>query len=104
MEDVTSGFNIGTNISLHPQVQRVDGRVVQRLSLRRGAPNDAYNTLYNFGRLLHEMAYRGAWRPVLEFLAAAIARQNSIRDYIDGGDRIVAMQRRVAYGATSPRP
>ena len=24
--------------------------------------------LYAFGRLLHEMAYRGAWRPVLEFL------------------------------------
>ena len=40
--------------------------------------------LYAFGRLLHEMAYRGAWRPVLEFLAAAIARQSSIRDYIDG--------------------
>ena len=30
------------------------------------------------------MAYRGAWRPVLEFLAAAIARQSSIRDYIEG--------------------
>ena len=30
------------------------------------------------------MAYRGAWRPVLEFLAAAIARQSGIRDYIDG--------------------
>ena len=29
------------------------------------------------------MAYRGAWRPVLEFLAAAIARQSSIRDYIE---------------------
>ena len=40
--------------------------------------------LYAFGRLLHEMAYRGAWRPVLEFLAAAIARQSSIRDYIAG--------------------
>jgi len=40
--------------------------------------------LYALGRLLHEMAYRGAWRPVLEFLAAAIARQSGIRDYIDG--------------------
>ena len=40
--------------------------------------------LHAFGRLLHGMAYRGAWRPVLEFLAAAIARQSSIRDYIDG--------------------
>ena len=40
--------------------------------------------LYALGRLLHEMAYRGAWRPVLEFLAGAIAGQSSIRDYIDG--------------------
>ena len=37
-----------------------------------------------FGRLVHEMAYRGAWRPVLEFLSDAIAGQTSIRDYIDG--------------------
>ena len=43
---------------------------------------------YTFGRLVHEMAYRGAWRPVLEFLSAAIARQTSIRDYIDG-ERVV---------------
>ena len=40
--------------------------------------------LYACGRLVHEMAYRGAWRPVVEFLAAAIAGQSSIRDYIDG--------------------
>ena len=40
--------------------------------------------LYAFGRLVHEMAYRGAWRPVLEFLSAAIARQTSIRDYVAG--------------------
>ena len=40
--------------------------------------------LFTFERLVHEMAYRGAWRPVLEFLAAAIARQTSIRDYMDG--------------------
>ena len=40
--------------------------------------------LHTFGRLVHEMAYRGAWRPVLEFLSAAIAGQTSIRDYIDG--------------------
>ena len=30
------------------------------------------------------MAYRGAWRPVLEFLSDEIAGQTSIRDYIDG--------------------
>ena len=40
--------------------------------------------LFTFERLVHEMAYRGTWRPVLEFLAAAIARQTSIRDYMDG--------------------
>ena len=40
--------------------------------------------LHTFGRLVHEMAYRGVWQPVLEFLSAAIARQSSIRDYIDG--------------------
>ena len=40
--------------------------------------------LHTFRRLVHEMAFRGAWRPVLEFLTAAIAGQTSIRDYIDG--------------------
>ena len=40
--------------------------------------------LFTLGRLVHEMAFRGAWRPVLEFLSAAIANQTSIRDYIDG--------------------
>ena len=40
--------------------------------------------LYTFGRLVHEMAFRGAWRPVLEFLSEAIASQTSVRDYIDG--------------------
>ena len=40
--------------------------------------------LYTLGRMVHEMAFRGAWRPVLEFLSEAIASQTSIRDYIDG--------------------
>ena len=40
--------------------------------------------LYTFRRLVHEMAFRGAWRPVLKFLSEAIASQTSIRDYIDG--------------------
>ena len=39
---------------------------------------------YTFGRLVHEIAYHGAWRPVLEFLSAAIAGRTSVRDYIDG--------------------
>ncbi len=62
-------------------------REVREDTLRRAIPNqtvrrlmygylrDGYRDmgvfsvdLYAFSRLLHEMAYRGAWRPVLEFL------------------------------------
>ncbi len=39
---------------------------------------------YRFSSLVRRMAYRGAWRPALEFLAAAIAAQTGIRDYLDG--------------------
>ena len=68
MDDVTSGFNIGTNISLHPQVQRDDGQVVQRLSLSPGPrPTTRTTPCTTSAACLHEMAYRGAWRPVLEF-------------------------------------
>ena len=35
-------------------------------------------------RRIHEMAYRGAWRPVFDYLADAVARQSGIRDYIAG--------------------
>ena len=35
-------------------------------------------------RHLHEMAYRGAWRPVFDYLAGAVARQTGIRDYLAG--------------------
>ena len=34
--------------------------------------------------LVHEMAYRGTWRPVFEHLADAVARHASIRDYMEG--------------------
>ena len=30
------------------------------------------------------MAYRGAWRPVFDYLAGAVARQSGVRDYISG--------------------
>ena len=40
--------------------------------------------LYALERMMYAMAYRGAWRPVLEFLADAVARQTGIRDYIAG--------------------
>ena len=39
---------------------------------------------YRFSGLVVDMAYRGAWRPALEFLAEAIAAQTGIRDYLDG--------------------
>ena len=39
---------------------------------------------YRFSKLVVDMAYRGAWRPALEFLAEAVAAQTGIRDYLDG--------------------
>ena len=43
---------------------------------------------FTLSRLTHEMAHRGAWRPVLDLLADAIRQQTGIRDYIDG-ERVV---------------
>ena len=40
--------------------------------------------LYALEGLTRRMAYEGAWRPVLEFLREAIARQTGIRDYLAG--------------------
>ena len=39
---------------------------------------------YHFAGLMRDMAYRGAWRPALEFIGAAVAEQTGVRDYIDG--------------------
>ena len=39
---------------------------------------------YAMERLIHEMAYRGAWRPLVEHLADAMAKQTGIRSYIEG--------------------
>ena len=39
---------------------------------------------YKFSNLVVDMAYRGAWRPALAFLAEAVAAQTGIRDYLDG--------------------
>ena len=39
---------------------------------------------YTFSRLMRQMAYDGTWRPVLDFLRAALAEQTGIRDYLDG--------------------
>jgi hypothetical protein len=39
---------------------------------------------YDLLRLTGDMAYEGAWRPAVEYLSGAVARQTGIRDYIDG--------------------
>ena len=45
--------------------------------------------LFRLEQLMMGMANRGEWRPVLEFLSEAIARQTGIRDYI-GGEKVLA--------------
>ena len=55
--------------------------------------------LYTLGRMVHEMAFRGAWRPVLEFLSEAIASQTSIRVYIEG-ERVIQGFLAAYLGAT----
>ena len=40
--------------------------------------------VYTLERLIHEMAYRGTWRPVFDYLADRVARQTGVRDYIAG--------------------
>ncbi len=73
MDDVTSGFNIGKNISLHPDFNEMVGfteaEVRRLVDIYRG----------------HN---QGEWRPALEFLGEAIARQTGIRDYI-AGEKVV---------------
>ena len=78
-------------------------RDVQGVLPRLGIPNqtvkrlmygylrDAYHDvevfsvdLFRFEQLMLRMATEGEWRPVLEFLSEAIARQTGIRDYIAG--------------------
>ena len=78
-------------------------RAVERGMPRLGIPNqtvkrlmygylrDAYDDVgvfsvdvYPFFRLAQEMAYDGAWQPVLDFLRDALAEQTGIRDYMDG--------------------
>ena len=44
--------------------------------------------LFRFEQLLMRMANEGEWRPVLDFLSEAIARQTGIRDYI-GGEKVI---------------
>ena len=59
--------------------------------LMYGYLRDAYRdvevftlSMFRFEQLMMRMANQGEWRPVLEFLGEAIARQTGIRDYIAG--------------------
>ncbi len=67
----------------------IPNQTVKRLMY--GYLRDAYQDvglfavdLYAFNRLMRAMAFEGAWRPVVDFLAEAVSAQTGIRDYIDG--------------------
>ena len=67
----------------------IPNQTVRRLMY--GYLRDAYRDVgvfsvshYHFSRLVRAMAYKGEWRPAVEHIAAAIAEQTGIRDYIDG--------------------
>ena len=67
----------------------IPNQTVKRLMY--GYLRDAYRdvgvfrvNLFRFEQLMLRMATDGEWRPVLEFLGEAIARQTAIRDYIAG--------------------
>ena len=84
-------------------------RGVSRGTTRLGIPNqtvrrlmygylrDAYRDVrvfsvsqHHFSGLVGRMAYEGEWRPAVEYVAAAIAEQTGIRDYIDGEKAVQA--------------
>ena len=67
----------------------IPNQTVKRLMY--GYLRDAYDDVgvfsvdvYTFSRLMRQMAYEGAWQPVLDFLRDALAEQTGIRDYMDG--------------------
>ena len=71
----------------------IPNQTVKRLMY--GYLRDAYRdvgvfsvNLFRFEQLMLRMATEGEWRPVLEFLSEAIARQTGIRDYI-GGEKVI---------------
>ena len=122
--EITSGFPLeqlnqrGNFLSLLHYFGLLSIRDVREGTPRLGIPNqtvqrlmygylrDGYRDvglfsvdLYTFRGLVHEMAYRGAWQPVLEFLAAAIRRQTGIRDYI-AGEKVIQGFLAAYLGAT----
>ena len=67
----------------------IPNQTVKRLNY--GILRDAYKEagvlsvdVYRFTDLVHEMAYRRAWRPVFEHLAEAVERHAGIRDHLAG--------------------
>lgn len=45
---------------------------------------------YRFDRLMHEMAYRGQWKPVFEYLAPLMKKSMALRDLITGEKSVQA--------------
>ena len=67
----------------------IPNQTVRRLMY--GYLRDAYRDVgvfsvsqHHFSGLVRAMAYEGEWRPAVEYIAAAMAEQTGIRDYIDG--------------------
>ena len=82
----------------------IPNQTVKRLMY--GILRDAYDEagvlsvdIYRFTNLVHEMAYRRAWRPVFERLAEAVERQAGIRDHLAGEKMVQGFL--TAYLATS---
>ncbi len=40
--------------------------------------------LWRFANLIRDMAYKGEWKPVFQFLADEVKKQTSVRDYLTG--------------------
>ncbi|RKZ74534.1 MAG: hypothetical protein DRR19_30025 [Candidatus Parabeggiatoa sp. nov. 1] len=67
----------------------IPNRTVQQLMygyLREGYEDvDVFNIdLWRFANLIWNMAYKGEWQPVFQFLAQEVEKQTSIRDYLTG--------------------
>ena len=85
-------------LSIRDVVQRVPRLAIPNQTVKRlmyGYLRDAYRdvgvfsvNLFRFEQLMMRMANEGEWRPVLEFLSGAIARQTGIRDFI-GGEKVI---------------
>ena len=84
-------------LSIRDVVERVPRLAIPNQTVKRlmyGFLRDAYRdvevfsvNLFRFEQLMMRMA-KGEWRPVLEFLSEAIARQTGIRDYI-GAQKVI---------------